>query len=134
MDALEHFPKDIAKVFVYIEEAHALDEWNIGLNGNCSQINHIVCSLNQHKSNEERVNALSLLLKKSPSWLAESYLASYATVESKMSEQMNTWPFAIWLVKNQTIIDMIHPSNDDGTLFDIFQYAIHIQHIYKSFL
>ena len=128
-DALNEFADRLTKVFVYIDEAHASDEWNIGLNGNCAKNNGIVCSIPQHKRDRERKDAALMLVQKSPSWFNEKYLIAFATIESRISEKFNAWPFGIWLLDGcNKVKDLIHPCDSDGTLFDIAEFAHLLTH------
>lgn len=98
-------------LFIYIEEAHASDEWPIG-----SKID-----IKQHQTNQARKDCLNLFIQKYPI-TKELFVCSFASVESKISERTNVWPFGIWIVRGGIVIDQILPKSD--TTFDIQELLV----------
>ena len=83
-------------VGVYIEEAHAVDEWPIA---------EAPCDVRQHRSLRERLDAARLLLAEcaiaaplahrfyADSWPANPFNAAYAS-----------WPFRFWVVSRTAVL------------------------------
>lgn len=97
-------------LFVYIEEAHASDEWPIGSK----------TIINQHQTNNDRKDCLLKFTQTYP-WIEQIFVCSYAKVESKISKSFNVWPFGLWLIKNNVVVDQLLPHKD--TTFNIGEFV-----------
>jgi hypothetical protein len=106
-------------MFIYVEEAHALDEWPIGLNGKISQ-NSPVKSIPQHKTDNDRKQALENLINAFP-WIASRMMLTFCPIDYDISNKINSWPFGIWLMNNLVVQSAIKPSTE--TCFDIKAYV-----------
>lgn len=92
-------------VFVYLEEAHAVDEWPFaGVN------DHV----QQHKALPDRAAAAQLLLETFP--LDEHV----AVVLDNMSNDLNTalasWPFRWWVLHKGAVVLKAAPEGDEQVL------------------
>lgn len=96
-------------VFIYIDEAHASNEWPIG-----SKLR-----IKQHQTDQERKECLSMFISKFP-WMMDIFICGFAKVHSKISEKLNVWPFGVWIVENGIIVDHLLPKDD--TTFDIDEF------------
>ena len=97
-------------LFVYVDEAHASDEWPVGSK----------TQINQHQTDENRKDCLISFIETYP-WINQSFVCSYAKIESKISKLFNVWPFGLWIIKNDVIIDQLLPNND--TTFNIGEFV-----------
>lgn len=105
-------------LFIYVEEAHAIDEWPIGLNGKMSQ-NSPVISVPQHKTDKDRERSLENLNNAFP-WISTKMMLTFCPVDYDISSIINSWPFGIWLMNDMVVQSAIKPSTE--TCFDIKGY------------
>ena len=95
---------------MYVEEAHALDEWPIGLDGAMSQ-HCLTRSINQHKTDQDRVDAATEMSKRLP-WFSERFSIMAAPISIDISKRFDAWPFGMWLMKGSKVIQKIQPEGD----------------------
>lgn len=116
---MKRLPTNLKKgLFVYVEEAHASDEWPIGLNGKISQCSN-VRSIPQHKTDQERIDSAMDLDKRFP-WLREQFVVTCAPISTNISKIFDAWPFGIWFMKGDRVVLKIKPSNDTTFHIDSF--------------
>lgn len=100
-------------VFVYILEAHAVDEWPV------SATNTII---SQHKNMQERVDAANFFLDQYP---------LHAQIEFYLDNEDNdfntvyaSWPFRYWIINDGKIALKAMPDGDMMSLKDLTSWLM----------
>lgn len=90
---------------VYIEEAHASDEWPIG-----NLPEGLV--INQHKTLSDRLVAVSALKKDFEMHSSIKILVD--TIDNKFNESYASWPTRCWIIKDGVIAFKSMPGDGNG--------------------
>jgi hypothetical protein len=106
MNALvERYHGSALFAFVYILEAHAVDEWPV----RCTN-----ADLRQHKSLSDRANAAKRLVAEYP-----LHPKLHLLLDNEANEFNNTyasWPFRYWVVQDGVVRVKMMPNGDKVTL------------------
>jgi hypothetical protein len=89
--------KKIAFYVVYIEEAHAIDEWDIGLS----------VRISSHKTMKERKDAI----KKMKEETEYDFPTLIDSIENKLSRSYNAWPIRFLCFHKGRMIHRPRPEN-----------------------
>lgn len=102
---MDTYCKSVNFVFVYIEEAHAVDEWPMPL------INE---SVSQHKTIQERLNAAKKLVN-SFEFHPEIHIV-LDTINNDYNRTYSSWPFRYYVIVNNMVELKAMPVDDTMTL------------------
>mmetsp|Transcript_31711 Transcript_31711/g.66688 ORF Transcript_31711/g.66688 Transcript_31711/m.66688 type:complete len:123 (+) Transcript_31711:1088-1456(+) len=104
---LWHWKKGFSFAFVYIEEAHAVDEWPISEAG---------VDIRQHKSLKERRDAANTLLSHFGGLPFEIYLDN---MNNSFNSSYPSWPFRFWVITKQRVVFKAMPKSAAYHLEDL---------------
>lgn len=104
--------KDKVKfVFIYILEAHAIDEWPI------AGINEILL---QHRTLQDRAKAATLFMQTYP--LDSSIELLLDNEFNDFNQTYPSWPFRYWVVQNNLIAVKAMPETDSASLKQLYNF------------
>ena len=83
----EEFQEDVEFVFVYIREAHAMDEWPLGT----------AVQIPQHRTLEDRMNAARLFLSQAPKFPFKMLVDG---IDDQFNQHFRAWPERYYLFDN----------------------------------
>ncbi len=95
---------------VYISEAHATDEWPI------SNLPIGVSSLQQHKSNADRIQAAHLLKLTYKKEIHDKMEIVCDSIGNSFENVYNSWPFRVWVIEQGKIAYKGMPTQDGDNL------------------
>jgi len=101
-------------VGVYIEEAHAVDEW---------PISEAPRDIRQHQSLKERLAACNHLLSENESWLGEEFSFYLDSMDNSFNIRYRSWPFRFWIVSKDRVLFKAMPTNSSYDLRDLEKFA-----------
>ena len=101
----DKYHKAVTFVFVYIEEAHAVDEWPFpGINE----------FLEQHRTMQDRLTAAKCLLNEFP--FSEHIHVVLDDMENSYNRVYSSWPFRYYIVDGDRVVLKEMPQGDTLSL------------------
>ncbi len=96
---------------IYIEEAHAIDEW---------PISEAPRSFHQHRTLQERLNACQALLDDYGEWIDFDFYVD--TMDNEFNVTFSSWPFRYWVLTKKQIIFKAYPKNASYDLRELDRF------------
>lgn len=98
-------------VFVYIEEAHACDEW---------PINQLEEEISRHRTLAERRRAAQRFIHAFP--LHPAFNVLLDTMDNSFNKTFASWPFRFWVVSDGKIALKPQPANASYDVSDLGRF------------
>lgn len=102
---VERYHRTATFAFVYILEAHAVDEWPV----RCTN-----ADLPQHKNTADRLRAARRLQEEYPLHPALTLLLD--NEQNEFNRVYASWPFRFWVVRNGRVVLKMVPDGDQVSL------------------
>ena len=99
---------------VYIEEAHATDEWNIGMSAGSI--------VESHKTIEDRMKCIEMFKKNNN----VKFPIYPDDMESTFMNTFASWPVRCYIIKNEIIEYISQPVDGEIDFCEIFDFALNL--------